>query len=137
MPIDEREGKRARIVDKYIQWFPINKHKTNSTQLFSDILKHDNIFTFAFTRHPFERLVSFYNRNVVERRQYRRLHIKSFSEFLDRIIEGHIASVTWEKSWKERTFCFVTFNIVGRMEAGFAIGGLEILVFHGNRNNSK
>lgn len=36
LPIDEREGKRARIVNKYIQWFPINKHKTNSTKLFPD-----------------------------------------------------------------------------------------------------
>ena len=117
LPIDEREGKRARIVDKYIQWFKINKNKTNSTNLFPDILKHDDIFTFTFTRHPFERLVSFYNRNVVELRQYRKYHMKTFSEYLDSIIKGRMVSTSWRNSWKECNFCFVNFNIVGRMES--------------------
>ena len=109
----EREEKRALIVGKYMQWFHINRRKRKPGQSFPDILKHDSIFTSTFTRHPFERLVSFFNRNVMEIPTYRKM---SFPTFLDSIINGHHRSFSWKYSWKQCNFCFVTFDTIGRME---------------------
>ena len=98
-----------------------------------EYLKENQMLSFSFVRHPFERLVSAYNDKVLSnegeffRRKflpaltkewYQKNH--SFPSFVDFILNGYkslkVSDVHWNPYSGNCNYCSVQFDVIGRME---------------------
>ena len=99
------------------------KHRWIDRASYEEFARNNNLTTFTFVRHPFERIVSAYNDKIITPKKYREFEYKSFPDFIERRVLRELES---EKQWKvdlhwkpfiDRCHhCSIPYTVIGRIE---------------------
>ena len=118
-------GKNRR---KLIRIFNANKifeHSWINRSSYDEFAKNNNLTTFTFVRHPFERIVSAYNSKIVNstKMKYREFEYKSFPDFVERGVLRELESekesrvnIHWKPFIDRCHHCSIPYTVIGRIE---------------------